>query len=441
MHPLAKGTRIGPWRVKAWQGQGAYGAVYRAERVGFRRSQPGALKLSLSAWNWRMEREVELLSRLSHPSIPRLLDRGGPRAPSSDKYPFFVMEWVQGTPLYAWAEQHSPSGAQACRVLAQLARALQAVHAAKAVHRDVKGDNVLVRLSDRRAVLIDFGSCHFAGAQRLTWHSLPPVTPEYLSPQAVFFYLHSLHQPDSYYPPSPADDLYALGVTAFRLVMGQYPPRTNARQDEQGTWQARSPDIRRLLESNPRVEPALREVIVRLLSDAPEQRGTAAQVAQALEAAAGGEERPERSRTPGQPRAWKPWLTLAAAAACAVWLWSSKWAPRAFNAQAPDTGTAALGDTSPTESQAATASPEENKPLAQEPLPQPRPGQARPDEKGRCLGPRQVPINGGCWVEQLPMSVEECVAGGYVPFQGKCYLPAPAPPRKPAPTSSPGEAR
>jgi serine/threonine protein kinase len=388
-----------------------------------------------------MEREVQLLSRLDHPSIPRLVDRGGPWPPSGAEYPFFVMEWVQGPRLYAWAEQHAPSGEQVCRVLAQLARALEAVHAAGAVHRDVKGDNILVQLSDRRAVLTDFGSCHFQGAQRLTWQSLPPMTLEYFSPQAVLFYLHSLRHPDGYYPPSPADDLYALGVTAYRLVMGQYPPRIDARQDEQGLWRATSPDIRPLLESNPRVEPPLREVIVRLLSDTPEARGTAAQVAKELEAAAGGEARPERSKLPGRTRAWRPWLTLAAAAACAVLLWSSKWVPRASNAQAPDAGTAAAGDSSPAEPQAATPSPEENRPIAQEPLPQPRPRQARPNEKGRCPGPRQVPINGGCWVEQLSMNAEECMEGGYVPFQGKCYLPAPAPPRKPTPTSSPGEAR
>jgi serine/threonine protein kinase len=434
-----------------------------------------------------MEREVELLSRLSHPSIPRLLDRGGPQLPSGDESPFFVMEWVQGTPLYAWAEQHAPSSQQLCRVLGQLARALEAVHAAGAVHRDVKGDNVLVRLqgcaeqiwnggraregsvasereavlsppadqaesapeplfratllSDRRAVLIDFGSCHFAGAQRLTWQSLPPMTPEYLSPQAVHFYLHSQGQPDGYYPPSPADDLYALGVTAYRLVMGQYPARGDARQDEQGTWQVTSPDLRPLLESNPRLEPPLREVIVQLLSHAPEQRGTAAQVAQALEAATGEKQGSACSMPPERARVWKPWLTLAAAGACAVLLWSSKWVPRAFNAQAPEAGTTAIGDTSPTEPQTAPVSPEENRPIAQQPLPLPRPGQARPDEKGRCLGPKQVPINGGCWVELLPMSTEECVQGGYVPFQGKCYLPAPAPPKKPAPTSSPGQAR
>ena len=427
--------------MKAWQGQGAYVAVYRAERVGFRRSGPGALKVSLLRWNPRMEREVELLSRLSHPGIPRLLDRGGPQPPSGDEYPFFVMEWVEGPRLYAWGEQLAPSGKQVCRVLAQLARALEALHAAGAVHRDVKGDNVLVRLPDMRAVLTDFGSCHFQGAERLTWQSLPPVTPAYLSPQAVLFYIHSLRLPDGYYPPSPADDLYALGVTAYRLVMGQYPAHVKTRQDEQGTWQASGPDPRPLLESNPWVEPVLREVIVRLLSDAPEQRGTAAQVAQALEAAAGSEESPEHSRSPVRARTWKLWLTLAAAGAGAVWLWSSNRVPRALNAQAPDAGTTAVGDTSPTEPQSATASPEENKPIAQQPLPQPLPGQARPNERGRCPGHKQAPINGGCWVELLPMSAEECVKSGYVPFQGKCYLPAPAPPKKPAPTSSPGEAR
>ncbi len=174
--PLAPGSRVGAWEVNAYQGQGANGAVYRAERVGFRRSEPGALKVSLWLWNARMAREVELLSRLSHPSIPRLLDRGGSLPPSSSEYPFFVMEWVQGPPLYEWAKQHSPSEKQVCRVLAQVARALEAVHAAGAVHRDVKGANVLVRLSDRLPVLIDFGSCHFPGAQRLTWEALPPVT-------------------------------------------------------------------------------------------------------------------------------------------------------------------------------------------------------------------------------------------------------------------------
>ena len=50
-------------------------------------------------------------------------------------------------------------------------------------------------------------------------------------------------------------------------------------------------------------------------------------------------------------------------------------------------------------------------------------------------------MNGGCWLESLPMSPEECEANSYALFKGKCYAPALAPPKKPQPTSSPSEAR
>ncbi|HLL03969.1 MAG TPA: hypothetical protein VK539_25515 [Myxococcaceae bacterium] len=94
-------------------------------------------------------------------------------------------------------------------------------------------------------------------------------------------YLRSQHPPEGYYAPSPADDLYALGVTAYRLVMGQYPGRMEARGDEQGHWQVPSLELRPLLEDHSQVEPGLRQVLVRLLSEAPEDRGTAGQVAEA----------------------------------------------------------------------------------------------------------------------------------------------------------------
>jgi len=338
---------------------------------------------------------------------------------------------VQGVGLYAWAEQHAPTGKQVCRVLAQLARALEVVHAAGAVHRDVKGDNVLVRLSDRRGVLTDFGSCHFPGAPRLTWRSLPPVTPEYLSPQALVFYLRSQRQPEDYYAPSPADDLYALGVTAYRLVMGQYPGRMDARGDEQGHWQVPSLDMRPLLESHGQVEPQLRQVLERLLSEAPDARGTAGQVAEALEAVAGetgeAEERPEAVE---RPRGRKRLLALAAAGACAVGLWSWQRVPRPPGHRAASTQQ--TSDTSPAR---------DTSTLAQSFPPEPRPGQARPDGKGRCPRPKQVIINGGCWFESASMSAEECKESGNVLLKGKCYIPAFPPAQKTPPTSSPAEAR
>ncbi|HLL04578.1 MAG TPA: serine/threonine-protein kinase [Myxococcaceae bacterium] len=435
MHPLAPGTQVGAWRVESLHGRGSFGALYRAVSVDPARPEPVALKVSLSPWDLRFGREAQLLSRLSLPGVPRLLDRGVVRHASGDEYAFLVMEWVEGTPLYAWAQQHEPSPRDMCRVLARLARTLEALHAAGVVHRDVKGDNVLVRLSDRFPVLIDLGSGYFEGAPRLTWQSLPPATHEYLSPQACRFEIRLALHRDSYYPPSPADDLYALGMTAWRLVLGQYPPPLDAQEDEEGYWHILSPDFRRLLESHPRVPPRLRALLLRLLSEAPEARGTAAQAATELEAIA--EERVRRAR------AWKHGLALAAAAGLGVLLWNvapGRGTPgqRASDFQSPDAGTSAVGDTSPTPPPVPS---QEKKPVAQEPLPEPRPGQTRPDKSGRCPGRKQVLINGACWFEVLQLSAEECVENGSVLFNGKCYEPVHAPPTKPQPTSSPPEAR
>jgi len=452
MHPLAPGTQVGAWRVQALHGQGAFGALYRAVSVDPQRPEPVALKVSLSPWDLRFGREAKLLSRLSLPGVPRLLDSGVVRHASGNEYAFLVMQWVEGTPLYAWAQQHAPSFRERCQVLARLSRTLEALHASGVVHRDVKGDNVLVQLSDRLPVLIDFGSGYYEGAARLTWQSLPPGTPEYLSPQACRFEMSLGLHPNGYYPPSPADDLYSLGVTAYRLVMGQYPPPVDTQEDEEGYWHLIRPDFRPLLESNPRVGPRLRELILRLLSETPEARGTAAQAAKELEAIA--EERVpppaasppsvERGRRPVWTRAWKPGLAVAAVGVCAVLLWNvarGPTSPQRVSASAP-WASDAVGDTSPAEPQAPPAPSQEKKPVAQDTLPEPRPGQTRPDKSGRCPGRKQVPINGACWMDvSSSVSAEECVENDGEFFKGRCYGPVHASPKKPQPTSNPPEAR
>jgi predicted Ser/Thr protein kinase len=479
---LPAGTQVGRWRVEAWRGQGAYGAVYRAVAVDAEHSASVALKLALSPLEMRFEREAQLLSRLSHPSIPRLLERGVLRHASGAEHPFLVMEWVEGTPLYAWAQQHAPSHRRVCQLLAQLARALEALHRSSAVHRDVKGDNVLVRHADGRAVLIDFGSGHFQGAPRITWQALAPCTLAYLSAQACLFLIRCAREPDLYYAPTAADDLFALGVTAYRMVMGEYPPSMDVQPDGQGGWRVSSPDPRRLLENNPRVQPVLREWILRLLSDAPEVRGTAKELAEALEAeaqervaqplpvavpaaevappvapaAASVGARQERPRGQGRARAWRPWLVLATMAVAAVLPWTvqqpvhvspghvSVGSPKEAEAQVPDAGTAAVGDTAPTEPQESTQPPLETASIAQDSPASVDPKQPRrqvsPDAKGRCPGRLQVAFKGGCWIEHS-MPVEACVESGYELFKGKCYTPALEVPRKAVPTSGPTKER
>jgi serine/threonine protein kinase len=444
------GMQVGDWRVVERHGQGAYGAVYRVLRVGQEDAGPAALKISLYPWDARFAREAELLSRLDHPGIPRLLGRGVLRHVSGVEHPYFVMEWVEGTPLYDWAQQHAPSHRQACQLLAQLARILAAIHAAGGVHRDVKGDNVLVRPSDGRPVLIDFGSGHFQGATRMTWQSLPPNTPAYLSAQANLFYIRSVREPDSYYPPSPADDIFALGVTAYHLVMGEYPPPMDVHEDESGSWQVTSPDPRPLLENNPRVEPPLRELILRMLSDSPEARGTAVELAEAMDAAAEFH-RPESQQAPQsvevapphtRRRLFKPWLALAAAGVSAVLVWTFQSISRrdAADNEAPEASTSAVGDSSTAPLTSAHPS-SEQKPVSQDTALQPRPGQTRPDENGRCPLPKQVALNGACWVEVSSVTTEECSRSGSAYIKGKCYFPAFSLPKQTLPTSGPTEAR
>ncbi|WP_373371450.1 serine/threonine-protein kinase [Stigmatella ashevillensis] len=281
---LLPGTDIGPWRVQELRGQGAYGAVYRAERMGEQSSGSFALKLARHPMDPRFEREAELLSRLSHPNVPRLRDQGLWAHPSGP-IPFLVMDWVEGSSLYTWGSARTLSSRLVLRVLSQAARALEATHAADGLHRDVKGHNLLIRSADNHVVLIDFGAGTFRGAPPLTDEVLPPGTHPYRSPEAVQFQWRFWRERGLHYSPGPADDVYALGVTAYRLVTGVYPPAQVTRAPAPG--QAPFPIPRQIPpEELVTLCPHLAKLIRQMLAKKPSSRGSAAQLARALEQAA-----------------------------------------------------------------------------------------------------------------------------------------------------------
>jgi hypothetical protein len=124
---LPLGTRVGPWLVLERRGLGVYGAVYRAIHAQTP-SGPVALKLALHPWDERFTREAELLSRIRHPCVPRLIDQGVWLHPDGLGFPFLAMELIDGVPLYQWALEQRPSSRQVLHVLACLARALEATH-------------------------------------------------------------------------------------------------------------------------------------------------------------------------------------------------------------------------------------------------------------------------------------------------------------------------
>jgi len=282
-HVPLPGATVGRWRILERVGSGNNGITYRVCLAERPEEGEYALKMAREAGDPRFEREAELLSGLVHPNVPGLRDRGVWKAPWKREYPYLVMEWVEGVPLYDWAARRGLTSRQAFRVLAQVARALEATHAL-GVHRDVKGDNVLVT-PEGRAVLLDFGCCWYEGARPLTESLVPPGTRPYRSPQCLRFQHRFRNDFEARYHYRPEDDVYALGVTAYFLVTRSYPPPGT---DPERCEEERRATAPRMLPPSElaTVAPELEALILRMLSETPEARGTAGELAEALEQAA-----------------------------------------------------------------------------------------------------------------------------------------------------------
>ncbi|WP_317987276.1 serine/threonine-protein kinase [Stigmatella hybrida] len=425
----------------ARSGQGAYGTVYRVEHVQQLPPGPFALKLAIHPEDLRFEREAELLSRLHHPHVPRLQDRGWWTPPGGPSFPYLVMEWVEGVSLYTWAAEHAVTSRQVLRLLAQVARALEATHAAEGVHRDVKGHNVRVRPGGH-AVLVDFGSSHYAGAPTLTRHLPPPGTSQYYSPESLRFQWEHHQEPTARYLAQPTDDVYALGVTAYRLVTGRYPPAVESKKTR-GSFRLIAP-ARVPPRTWVRLAPELDALIERMLSYEPSQRGTAADIASALERAAQTSRAPadqpitprpsllsrrQRLHSPPSRSSRSGWLSLAVAmtVGLAVGAWREKrpaWRDRSTSGtrHEKDEGVVGLAET--------VLDPSQNSPSL-EPMQQrvgrdlpkkPFPGQRRPP-----CEPPAIEVNGGCWAlseGKAPPCGEQ-----FVEWKKACYWPILALPR------------
>jgi predicted Ser/Thr protein kinase len=485
---LRPGDLVGPWRVEGYAGRGTYGAVYRARRAGHPSSMPVALKIAVFPSDPRFSREVELLSRNRHPGMPQLLDRGWWQASEGVAHPYVVMEWIRGRPLYEWARVHNPTCREVLLVLAQVAWTLEVLHRGECLHRDVKGDNILVE-PEGRAVLTDFGSGTWKGAPPLTERVIPPNTREYRSPESLRFEWTHWRTKGAHYESHPPDDLYALGVTAYRLVAGGYPPPGTDPEALKEQLQVPLPQRRPAHEFNRRVVPELSALIERMMAKEPEARGTAREIAEAAESAA--EHASPEANEPFLDLEWPeakagavplralpvsdaaPPVVEAAAAEPALarrehlvhsWGWrpgfvaagsilvaivGTCWLspgtqgepPEVVRAEAsaldtaPDAGTRGLGDSTPPARLAAQEAPVAPRTGAIVQFPEkPLPGQVRPP----CRGQGQVEINGGCWLRFAEVR-PPCVSGSLEIYEwkGACYWPVLQRPRVQPRTAKP----
>jgi serine/threonine protein kinase len=266
------GSTVGSWHILERVSSGSFGVVFLARRAEAPDSPPSALKTAKMPYDPRFEREAELLRRCPHPSIPHLVDTGLWTGPDGCQYPFLVMEAVRGRSLYDWFQERQRSNREVLNVAAQLADALATAHAGGALHRDVKGGNICVT-AEGRAVLLDWGSGWFSGAEPLTDSPSPPGTTAYRSPeQRRFSYCFRMDM-DARWQSSALDDLYSLGVTLYRLVTGKYLPPLTDGGEPADHLEVPAPSNLAM------VCPELEAIILRLLSENRKARGTAEQLA------------------------------------------------------------------------------------------------------------------------------------------------------------------
>ena len=207
--------RIGPYRTLRILGRGGMGVVLLAERVDGQFEQQVALKLVRSGMTddaaiRRFLAERQILARLQHPGIARLLDGGI----SDDGLPYFVMEYVEGTPIHEYCDDRKLPIEERLRLLCSVGEAVQFAHRNLVVHRDLKPGNILVT-QDGECRLLDFGIARLLdhdGDGTSTVTTSRALTPLYAAPEQI-----------RAEAATTATDIYSLGVVLYELMTGVRP--------------------------------------------------------------------------------------------------------------------------------------------------------------------------------------------------------------------------
>ena len=264
--PVEPGDVIGDrYRLISQLGAGAMGQVFVAENLAInRRVAVKLLKPELledAEFRKRFQKEAEAVAAIEHPYVARFLDLvvGDPT--------FLVTEYVEGATLaQTILNETRVEPARAVNIARRLCAALEAVHAAGVIHRDLKPGNVLLAQSAEEGEvpkLIDFGlakraSTTAANEDPLTRTGQIVGTPHYMSPEQI-----------SGKPVDLRADIYSLGCLLYELLAG-LPPFAGGEDVEVLFRQVT--DIPPPLSEHAPVPPAIERVMLRALSKKPDER-------------------------------------------------------------------------------------------------------------------------------------------------------------------------
>ena len=255
------GDTIGRYRLVEEIGRGGMGAVWLAVRADGQFEQSVALKLIKRGMDSdeildRFIRERQILARLEHPNIARLLDGGV----SDDGRPYFAMELVKGKTITTYCDETQLGIEARLRLFIIAARAVAYAHRNLIVHRDIKPSNVLVDQTGT-IKLLDFGIAKVldeAGdtPEVSTRTNARLMTAEYASPEQL-----------SGGRVTTASDVYQLGLLLYELVTGTRPPVGSS-----ATSGLKKPSTATLNEFGHRLRGDIDTIVLRSLREEPDRR-------------------------------------------------------------------------------------------------------------------------------------------------------------------------
>ena len=219
------GQRLGAYRIEREIGSGGMRVVYVAERADNSFQRRVAIKVIRRGMDSdfilrRFRHERRILAALDHPNIARLLDGGA----TDTGLPYFVMEYIEGQPLYAYCDSHRLNLRERLTLFCQVCEAVNYAHQRLIIHRDIKPNNILVTPAGVPK-LFDFGIAKLLNPE-ISSDTLPVtaavtrmMTVEYASPEQV-----------EGLPITHLSDVYSLGVLLYELLTGHRPYRFRTRQ-------------------------------------------------------------------------------------------------------------------------------------------------------------------------------------------------------------------